>query len=108
MKLRIAGIVILFLIIVFFSKYDDYKDSKTFYDQDVSGVVMRVEEGRGTTLYIDQRLYLILGYKGPEIIKGDVIKKRGSQVLIYRDSNILPLEGFVAKPADSYFSYFFF
>jgi hypothetical protein len=77
MKLRIAGIVILFLIIVFFSKYDDYKDSKTLYDQDVSDVVMRVEEGRGTTLYIDQRHYLILGYKGPEIIKGDVIKKRG-------------------------------
>jgi hypothetical protein len=50
MKLRTAGIVILFLVIVFFSKYDDYKDSKTFYNQDVSGVVMRVREGRGTII----------------------------------------------------------
>jgi hypothetical protein len=108
MKLRIAGIVVLFFIIVFFSKYDDYNDSKAFYDQDVSGVVMRVREGRGTIIYIDQKQYLIAGYKGPGIIEGDVIKKRGSQVLIYRDSNILPLEGIVAKPADSYFSYFFF
>ena len=101
-------IIGLFLTLVFFSKYGDYQQEKKFHAENFRKEIVKIEEGRGTKVYLDDGDYFFMSsYNGPDLAEGDILVKTGKTIIIRRRIIDGSLTGFSVAPPDTYLEYFF-
>jgi hypothetical protein len=111
-KISIVIFGVLFLIVIYNTKRSDYVNDLNFYKKDIQVEILDIIQTRGIKVYYtkDDFFYLDI-YKGVPLEKGDVLKKVGSIVTVYRENKNHSVEiagtGEIIKPKDSYFEYFF-
>jgi len=99
----------LFLVLVFSSKYSDYRQRVKFHNENISKKIVRIKEGRGTKVYFDDENYFFLdSYKGPPLAIGDFVIKDGTKISVFRGSDNSSFSGILVPPPETYFEFFFF
>lgn len=116
MKLNLSKIVIAIIILftlIYNSKTSDYKNEVAFFNQNITGVITKIKQTRGTKVYYDKSNFFYLSQLQNRTVKiGDSISKiANSDLAVYKKNEngkfILQTKIKVLKPEDSYFEYFF-
>lgn len=113
-KKRILPVLLIIVacVLIYTSKMSYYQNKVAFFEKDISGIVSKISEGRGTKVYYQESDFFYLEQcKVNSINIGDSLSKRRSSLKVFRktgfDNFILFEEGKVLKPKSSYFNFFF-
>ena len=105
-------IMLILLFLIYNTKKEYYKNQIEFFDKNLNGIILNIEEGRGTKVFLEQADFFYLEQIKDKSIKvGDSISKIETELSIYRKNDtgkfVFLKKETVLKPKNSYFEFFF-